>query len=438
MKCERDFAFFFNGRINSTVGIERKKIRRTLGSSSKRAMSATDESREKERQRLVALLADIRAAEESNAHILGKIDGIERLKRRVEQDMNGLQRVKSSAISNYNFFRFVWTFIINCANFDHSSGSSSGSGSASSSSSSSCCFASNLIEWQRTLIVESVFIKVQDTYVDVQARDSARTFWIKLKARKPAGVLSNVVDGVPRSVVGIAKTMVSATVHMPADNEHLRPLIVFCFKHNVDEMVRRKLVKAGALVSMPCDDVFAAPVCARSVMVMLDTSLMLTYVSELSNMSEEQLALTIPYRQKALAEQLAAERAGPRPLRSIDAYLHDKQLHVCQSARESFELIVSKVAGDNERERAARLLERCKFIDDGPCERFLARIGGHNSAPMRNVRNTIVYATAAKHGMAVATSNSGFVRAAREFDLHLVARCFPSRALTEQYTVAQE
>jgi hypothetical protein len=38
----------------------------------------------------------------------------------------------------------------------------------------------------------------------------------------------------------------------------------------------------------------------------------------------------------------------------------------------------------------------------------------------------------------VATSNSGFVRAAREFDLHLVARCFPSRALTEQYTVAQE
>lgn len=128
-------------------------------------------------------------------------------------------------------------------------------------------------------------------------------------------------------------------------------------------------------------------------------------------------------------------------------FLLDKRLYCCQTAKNSFEEIVSTVGGPTEKIRAKQLLERAIVLPDDATAHDTIE-GSSESEIFSNVqyspdkilpirgkireRSLVVFTFGDRIQAVTVTANDGFVRAAKQQGINFVVFVHESRALTEQ------
>ncbi|XP_075933588.1 UPF0415 protein C7orf25 homolog [Anarhichas minor] len=155
--------------------------------------------------------------------------------------------------------------------------------------------------------------------------------------------------------------------------------------------------------------------------VNLDITTLITYVSSLSHGR-----CHFSFREPVLTEQAAQERWQP-VLPQLDDFLFGKQLFVCRSAVQDFQLILDTLGGAGEKERAQTLLARVRLVDDRPSERTLHLT---HSAKV-NQRSLAIFGTGDSLRAVTVTANSRFVRAAANQGVQYSVFIHQPRALTE-------
>ncbi|KAM6919528.1 UPF0415 protein C7orf25 homolog [Lycodopsis pacificus] len=155
--------------------------------------------------------------------------------------------------------------------------------------------------------------------------------------------------------------------------------------------------------------------------VNLDITTLITYVSSLSHGR-----CHFSFREPVLTEQAAQERRQP-VLPQLDDFLFGKQLFVCRSAVQDFQLILDTLGGAGEKERAQTLLARVRLVDDRPSERTLRLT---HSAKV-NRRSLAIFGTGDSLRAVTVTANSRFVRAAANQGVQYSVLIHQPRALTE-------
>ncbi|KAK9538265.1 hypothetical protein VZT92_003450 [Zoarces viviparus] len=155
--------------------------------------------------------------------------------------------------------------------------------------------------------------------------------------------------------------------------------------------------------------------------VNLDITTLITYVSSLSHGR-----CHFSFREPVLTEQAAQERRQP-VLPQLDDFLFGKQLFVCRSAVQDFQLILDTLGGAGEKERAQALLARVRLVDDRPSERTLRLT---HSAKV-NRRSLAIFGTGDSLRAVTVTANSRFVRAAANQGVQYSVFIHQPRALTE-------
>ncbi|XP_068565395.1 UPF0415 protein C7orf25 homolog [Cebidichthys violaceus] len=155
--------------------------------------------------------------------------------------------------------------------------------------------------------------------------------------------------------------------------------------------------------------------------VNLDITTLITYVSSLSHGR-----CHFSFREPVLTEQAAQERRQP-VLPQLDDFLFGKQLFVCRSAVQDFQLILDTLGGAGEKERAQMLLARVRLVDDRPSERTLRLT---HSAKV-NRRSLAIFGTGDSLRAVTVTANSRFVRAAANQGVRYSVFIHQPRALTE-------
>ncbi|XP_031734015.1 UPF0415 protein C7orf25 homolog [Anarrhichthys ocellatus] len=155
--------------------------------------------------------------------------------------------------------------------------------------------------------------------------------------------------------------------------------------------------------------------------VNLDITTLITYVSSLSHGR-----CHFSFREPVLTEQAAQERLQP-VLPQLDDFLFGKQLFVCRSAVQDFQLILDTLGGAGEKERAQTLLARVRLVDDRPSERTLRLT---HSAKV-NRRSLAIFGTGDSLRAVTVTANSRFVRAAANQGVQYSVFIHQPRALTE-------
>jgi len=153
----------------------------------------------------------------------------------------------------------------------------------------------------------------------------------------------------------------------------------------------------------------------------LDVSTLLSLVSNLTNGCG-----TFKYSSKVLNDHAAQEKDNP-VLPFLNFFLKEKVLIACETAISSFNEIVKIIAGPKEKKRADALLKRITIVKDSPSERCLAL---QTSSKIRR-RAIVIFGTGDQRQAVTVTSNSGFIRAARQSGVDITAFEHQARALTE-------
>lgn len=155
--------------------------------------------------------------------------------------------------------------------------------------------------------------------------------------------------------------------------------------------------------------------------VNLDITALITLVSNLSNGS-----CHYTYDIPALSQQANQERLEPA-LPSLQSFLANKTLVVCRTCLDAFQEIITTIGGEQETNRAHKLLQTLQIVDDSPSQRTLSL---KNSSKV-NQRTKIIFGTGDYLKLVTVTANKGFVRAALQSGVHLSVFQHEPRALTE-------
>ncbi|XP_052090868.1 UPF0415 protein C7orf25 homolog [Mytilus californianus] len=156
--------------------------------------------------------------------------------------------------------------------------------------------------------------------------------------------------------------------------------------------------------------------------VNLDITTMITLVSSISHGG-----CNFIFRENILSLQAKEERECP-VLPALQQYLKGKEMYVCKTALDDFQTILNTLGGENEKRRAAELLEKCKMVSDQPSVRSqnLPKTG-----KIRD-RSKIIFGTGDQLKCVTVSANSGFVRAAEHQGIVFAVYLHQSRALTEK------
>lgn len=286
--------------------------------------------------------------------------------------------------------------------------------------------------------------KAARAIVDVVG-DGGRT-WIKVVARNGDAV--NLVckgEGQfgERSIVDRVKMLIACA----RQNEifYRPPSVSVHFYNGVAEEVASKLMAEGVSVKSECraerstesirstsaedgDSSGSLPSAFRdrAVVLNLDVSTMLAYVSSITNGEANR-----PFREPVLAEQAAREGVvAVKPW--LDSLFRDRELICCATARADFQSILDKVGGEKERRRGELLLTRVTVVPDRSCSELeKLQIGGKIKT-----RSLVIFGTGLSSRAATVTANAGFVRAARSRGISFPAFVHESRALGENKSIS--
>ncbi|XP_076628073.1 UPF0415 protein C7orf25 homolog [Colletes latitarsis] len=154
----------------------------------------------------------------------------------------------------------------------------------------------------------------------------------------------------------------------------------------------------------------------------LDVSTLLAYVTNMTNGYDYFI-----YREPLLTQQAEMERKRPvKPI--LDKLFKDKELIVCQTAYENFMNIINVIGGSKETLRAKELLNRVQIVNDLPTGRIIEKLslGGKIKD-----RSRLVFATGENKKSITVSANEGFVRAARMQGIECTVFLHEPRSLSE-------
>ncbi|XP_076161388.1 UPF0415 protein C7orf25 homolog [Ptiloglossa arizonensis] len=154
----------------------------------------------------------------------------------------------------------------------------------------------------------------------------------------------------------------------------------------------------------------------------LDVSTLLAYVTNMTNGYDRFI-----YREPLLTQQAEMERKRPvKPI--LEKLFQDKELIVCQTAYENFMNIVDVIGGPKETLRAKELLSRVRIVEDLSTGRIIQKLslGGKIKD-----RSRLVFATGENMKSITVSANEGFVRAARMQGIECTVFLHEPRSLSE-------
>ncbi|KAM0729567.1 UPF0415 protein C7orf25-like protein [Formica fusca] len=153
----------------------------------------------------------------------------------------------------------------------------------------------------------------------------------------------------------------------------------------------------------------------------LDVSTLLAYVTNMSNGYNNYI-----YREPLLTQQTEMERKRPiKPI--LENLFREKELIVCQTACNNFMNIIDVIGGPKETLRAHELLKKVRIVDDITTGRVMElRLGGKIKD-----RSRLVFATGENMKSITVSANEGFVRAARMQGIECTVFLHEPRSLSE-------
>ncbi|CAG9769458.1 unnamed protein product [Ceutorhynchus assimilis] len=383
----------------------------------------------------------------------GKIDGLQKLSRKINQELKFLGKVYKS--------RNLKKEHLQCSNLTHFSA---------------------LVDTLKTVdnchSVNKIFtLYNRKTTVDIIC-DNGLT-WMKVIARNPKSLsqiyMGNASYGV-RSIVDQAEEYIECAKLHPCLFQ--TPKIVFVFTNGIGNNLATKLEKLGIIVkgnrtsvhdiieesdSEASEDEHSIPttlinnynepleLSTKNIdnikKVNLDVSAMLAYCCSVANGSAFLYDFDVP----VLKQQAEWERQRPvKPI--LDNFFKGKQLYCCETAKESFENIVNTVGGPTEKNRAEELMKRVIILPDNATFKD-TKEGSEGSEIFHQAqftkgkildlggkirqRSLTVFMFGDQIQAITVTSNDGFVRAAKQQNINFVVFVHESRALTEQKELIQ-
>ena len=345
-----------------------------------------------------------------------RIDGIDKLERRIKREMHSLNSASATA-----------------------SGRSSRHQLRSSNLAHFKAIINVLKENARNAV--AVLKKVDSLTIDlaIRAPNDALT-WIKVSARNPKALHESAKGETnfgKKSIFEHAKEMLKCAERNPALFRPPNVVFVFAmgvFKPMADVLqglgvqVEGDIIKNHELYEV---DSPLRPFTTESGIGLddgalnLDVSTMIAYVSALTNGSA--YAKFNANLEPVLAQQAQWEQRRP-VIVALDALFAGKRLLCCKSAKNDFEKIVLTVGGFKERQRAEKLLARVQVVDDAPS----TRISSLALKGKIRARSKIIFGTGDAFKVMTVSANAGFVRSAAAQNVTgLAVFTHESRALAE-------
>nr|XP_033187543.1 UPF0415 protein C7orf25 homolog [Bombus vancouverensis nearcticus] len=154
----------------------------------------------------------------------------------------------------------------------------------------------------------------------------------------------------------------------------------------------------------------------------LDVSTLLAYVTNMTNGYDHFI-----YREPLLTQQAEMERERPvKPI--LEDLFKGKKLIVCQTAYENFMNIIDVIGGPRETLRAKELLSKVQIVKDIPTGRIMEKL---NLGGKIKDRSRLVFATGEDMKSITVSANEGFVRAARMQGIECTVFLHEPRSLSE-------
>ncbi|KAF2896208.1 hypothetical protein ILUMI_09967 [Ignelater luminosus] len=359
------------------------------------------------------------------------IEGSQKLNKKIRQEINFLKKIcRSKNIKKEH---------LQCSNLTHFS-----------------ALVKTLDDIKGCISVNKVF-KLEDRKIVVDIICEDGLSWVKVVARNPKSLaqisMGDTNYGV-RSILDQAEEYICCAQLYPCLFQ--TPKIIFVFANGISYGLAGKLESLGIVVEgnriedidleIDNETTYESRLTTKNTSsinkVNIDVSTMLAYVSSVTNGSCSKYKFTTP----VLTQQ--AEWESERPVKPIlDAFFKDKKLYCCETARNSFIEIINTVGGPNEKKRAEEFLARIVILPDNATALDTVETNANNEV-FDNVqftsnktlsvggkireRSLIIFTFGDRIQAVTATSNVGFVQAAKQQGINFVVFVHESRALTEQ------
>lgn len=388
-----------------------------------------------------------------------KIEGSDKLYRRIEQEIKFLIQNPESQSSNISSLKEIAEYGIdrkdNLVAFLRPYSCTLCNNNNEKNSSSSCSNISNNNNNEHEEINQSIDLIL--TQKNENSFKSKQLVWTKLIARKGTSIHEHCLgrsDSKNRNILDQAIDIAKLSRNIKYNFSSVKVNFVFTrgVTNTVKEMLETKLNiscqpgKIGDSLELLPDpyetdkeliideffdedhqEIISVPEFHfySSDRVNLDVTTMLSYCTNLTHGSEILEWESQKYQFIAIQAQ-DERRCKVRPI--IDSYMENKKLVVTKTAISEFKNIISKVGGPEEKLRAENLLKICTIIEDNPSKSSLQL---PTSSKMSD-RSINIFGTADSLNIPTITGNVGFVRAAGQNGVDFCVLVHEPRVLTEQ------
>ncbi|XP_017885014.1 UPF0415 protein C7orf25 homolog isoform X2 [Ceratina calcarata] len=357
--------------------------------------------------------------------LLGKIDGVEKLIRKIQQEIRFLEKVQCTGNVKKEHLQSTNLIHLNAI--------------------VTRLFCVN----QPTNVMKPFKHKKSRLEVDIVYNGGAS--WVKVIARN-ARALTLISMG--NGEYGQKSVLDQASSYLQCAKCYLYlyrpPDVVFHFAYGIEIPLARRLKQMGVIiegdiikyngdklftemypletaeesVSVNSDLVAfnASSLKTEIKLLSLDVSTLLAYVTNMTNGYDQFI-----YQEPLLTQQAEMERKRPvKPI--LEELFQGKELIVCQTAYENFMNIIGVIGGPRETARAKDLMSKVRIVNDVPTGRIMEKLslGGK----IKN-RSRLVFATGENMKSIIVSANEGFVRAARMQGIECTVFLHEPRSLSE-------
>ncbi|KZC08635.1 UPF0415 protein C7orf25 like protein [Dufourea novaeangliae] len=359
--------------------------------------------------------------------LVGKIDGVEKLIRKFQQEIRFLEKVQTTGNVKKEHLQSTNLIHLNAI--------------------AARLFCAS----EPTNVMKPFKHKKSRLEVDIVCNGGAS--WVKVIARNAKALtLISMGNGEygQKSVLDQAMYFLQCAKYYP--HLYRPPDVVFHFAYGIEVPLATRMEHMGVIVEgdrIQCEDEKAidthgslngssdgcnkvnnsdletlntSPFATEINILNLDVSTLLAYVTNMTNGYDHFI-----YREPLLTQQAEMERKCPaKPI--LEKLFEDKELIVCQTAYENFMNIIDVIGGPKETLRAKELMNRVRIVHDLPTGRIMERLslGGKIKD-----RSRLVFATGENMKSITVSANEGFVRAARMQGIECTVFLHEPRSLSE-------
>jgi len=282
--------------------------------------------------------------------------------------------------------------------------------------------------------------------VDIVANSGKR--WIKVKAQNPESLQHDVIAKEKgRTVVALAKALRHHASLKPI--QFVAPECVIFFAAGVTPDVRKLVEDEGVRTEgetvessfslfedysdedsysdeAKCKVPPSVPEIQEITAVNLDTTTLITYISDLTNGGGREF-------DSEILQVMAKDEETNPALPAIMQHLKGRSWIICETAAQCLRTLIQILAGEREKARAMDLLAKAKivpdqrnsYIDNVKCSKL-------------SERNKIIFGTGHTLRIPTVTSNGKLIRSAVSQGIDLYVLTHPARPLTEKRSTEME